>query len=390
MAGPLIDDLAHVELDAEVATRLRLNGRSLRLRRAWPRSTDHLLVEYVTDRGQLVAGQWMRAPDDLESVYDETLAASPEVPCAIANADGTSILLQPQGADRHLSSLAPLIALDGSCLIAHRPERRATVRLDNNGTVRFAKVVRPKHLAKLSLFAKHIQDLPDRSFGVLQLVEIQPQVGVTIWSALEGANLYELIASEAPSTTVRDVGGALRTLHEASPPTIAPIHDAKEEVAVLRKWCSYVQCYVPGLFQAVRSFQERVCTALLDGSSPAGLLHRDFYDKQIFIQPEGRVGLLDFDTLAIGEPALDLANFLVHLQLRALQGLCSQQWASRTATVIVDSYAPAEAVLQRLNAYADATRLRLACVYAFRPQTMGLSGRLLEQIGSGLAAIHVG
>ncbi len=50
------------------------------------------------------------------------------------------------------------------------------------------------------------------------------------------------------------------------------------------------------------------------------LLHRDFFDKQVVVDADGRPGLLDFDTLAAGEAAVDVANMLVHLELRRCSG----------------------------------------------------------------------
>ncbi|MGH8934431.1 MAG: phosphotransferase [Egibacteraceae bacterium] len=60
---------------------------------------------------------------------------------------------------------------------------------------------------------------------------------------------------------------------------------------------------------------------------PAGygpvLVHRDSCDKQVTITDDGQVGPLDFDTLAVGEAALDIGNALAQLELRAMQGYCS-------------------------------------------------------------------
>ncbi|MGH3386204.1 MAG: hypothetical protein ACRDO1_16625, partial [Nocardioidaceae bacterium] len=77
--------------------------------------------------------------------------------------------------------------------------------------------------------------------------------------------------------------------------------------------------------------------------------------------------LLDFDLAAAGEAALDLANLLVHLELRSVQGRCSVERANRCAVGVVEGYGPSKALLSRLPAYLLTTRIRLAAVYAFRP-----------------------
>jgi aminoglycoside phosphotransferase (APT) family kinase protein len=50
-------------------------------------------------------------------------------------------------------------------------------------------------------------------------------------------------------------------------------------------------------------------------------LHRDLHDKQLILDETG-VGLIDFDLAALGDPSLDLANLVVHLQGREAQGRC--------------------------------------------------------------------
>ena len=94
--------------------------------------------------------------------------------------------------------------------------------------------------------------------------------------------------------------------------------------------------------------------------------------------------MLDFDTLSLGEAALDLANVLVHLELRALQGRCSEARANAAATAMVEGYDPPPPVSSRLRAYADATRLRLACLYAFRPCRKSVVPALLGCVGQAV------
>ena len=93
---------------------------------------------------------------------------------------------------------------------------------------------------------------------------------------------------------------------------------------------------------------------------PPGLLHRDLHDGQILLAPDGTIGLLDADTLARGEPALDLGNLVAHLERFAPD-------PAAATDALLDGYDPPADTARRLGAYTDAARLRLDCVYAFRP-----------------------
>ncbi|MGH2949349.1 MAG: phosphotransferase family protein, partial [Solirubrobacteraceae bacterium] len=114
----------------------------------------------------------------------------------------------------------------------------------------------------------------------------------------------------------------------------------------------------------------------LPAAEPAPL-HRDLHDKQVLVDPHGGVGLLDFDTLATGDPALDVGNLLAHLDLRALQGRCTPDDAGRAAAAFLAGYEAGADLEERAAVFAAATRVRLACVYALRPAWRHLGEALL-------------
>jgi aminoglycoside phosphotransferase (APT) family kinase protein len=119
-------------------------------------------------------------------------------------------------------------------------------------------------------------------------------------------------------------------------------------------------------------------------------VHRDFYDKQVLIG-EKRVTLVDVDTLAWGDPALDLGNFLAHLYLRSRQHPEHQNDWRRARSVFVEEYrtvqtsaGDAEAVWQRVGWWETSALLRLAGLYSLRPRWKELAGPLLERAVANL------
>jgi len=192
---------------------------------------------------------------------------------------------------------------------------------------------------------------------------------------------YDQLRSADLAQLAAYAGQTLRQLHSLPAPTGAPIHPAAAEIQVLNKWLQQLGWLAPAATQALAPYYAQVCAGLQASSLSPALLHRDFYDKQLFVTAQGTTGLLDFDLLAVGEAALDVANALVHFELRALQGYYDLVTAERAIEAFLLAYASSATVWQRVQAYADATRLQLACVYGCRPYSMDYVPALVARIG---------
>lgn len=351
-----LDALATLTVDADG---LGVRTGRLALRRAWPRGPDHVLVEY-REGTTTVAGQWFADPTRLAAVADETARAAPAA--RVVRLPAAGVLLQAGGADRRLAGLAELVADPQAVLVAHRPERRAVVRVGS----RWVKLLRPEAAVRLVAAATAAASAP----GVVtsRLLDHDLRAGRTIWSALPGTSLYDLLRGDRVVEAARLVGAALRGLHDTPPSPGLPQHGPDEEYRVVSRWLDHRETHLGPLPPAPVAAAREVADRLAAPTGRRVLVHRDFYDKQVTVTGDGRVGLLDFDTLAVGEAALDLGNALAHLELRALQGGCPPATAAAAASALLAGYRPDREVIRRLPAYLAATRLRLWCVYAFRPR----------------------
>lgn len=347
-------------------------GRALRVRRAWPRSDGHLLLELGGDDGSRVAGQWFADPGELAQVAARTPAPGEVVP-------GAGVLLQPNGVDHRLTALTTLLGRPGSSLVAHRPGRRAVVRMPEGDAVRYAKIVRPGRSTDLVAKAGLVDQ---RAAGVVQvprLVRHHADSGVLVWSEVAGPTLHEQGMDRSwPAEEVRRVwnavGVAVRRLHNGLPGTDLPRYDACTEYVSTVHWLYAAERH--GLLPPVDV--DHALAELRTGQpGPIGVLHRDLHDKQIVLATGRLLGLLDLDTLAVGERALDVANLLAHLELRVLQGLLLPRQAEAARDGLLDGCAPDSVTLRRVPAYLTATRLRLAGVYAFRPVWRSVAHKLL-------------
>jgi aminoglycoside phosphotransferase (APT) family kinase protein len=190
-----------------------------------------------------------------------------------------------------------------------------------------------------------------------------------------GPSLHELLAG-APDRAVvlcTATRTALAALRRANASGLAR-YTVDDEVAVLERWTADADARTGADLTAATGPVATALRALPDRDwAPC---HRDLHDKQVIATGAGgggpAVGLIDLDTLAAADPALDLANLLAHLHLRVLQGRCSAAVAQRCAQQLLDPAVNRAA----LRAFAASALLRLAAVYSVRPGPPDIPRRL--------------
>lgn len=383
----------------EIAVRLAEDGRTLRA--TLPRSAEHLLLvgtagsaipTAATSAGgdpRVLAGQWFADRGRAARVVDRLGPDGTSVAT-----DRGAVVVHHDGADLHLPGLAAAVRRPGARLVAHRPGRRGVVR-DPGGT--YTKLVRPGRSVPEPV-------VPDGAFATPAVVSRGD--GSVTTSALPGRTLHALLADPSVPDEVlvragRAVGRGLRRLQAgpdlpaahrpgadprrrgSAPPAR---HDAAAELAVVERWWSWAVAHeaaTPTLAHDVLGRAEESLRGLV-AAAPVPT-HRDLHDKQLLVDEAApdRVGLLDLDLATTAHPALDLANLLVHLELRALQGTCVPGRARAVAAAVVEGFAPHDDVLAALPAWSTAARARLVAVYAFRPAPGDVPGLLLATVLDG-------
>lgn len=349
----------------------RLADRGWRLDRAVPRSGTHALLQLTDPTGVGVAGQWLADVDQAERVARSTQDGAP---AARVERPLPDVVVQAGGADRRLTALHRRCAEPGARLVAHRPERRGVVE-HRDGAHRYTKVVRPGRVPDAAARSLHLPGV-----RTPQVLDADPAGGTVTTVALPGRTLHELLGDGGDDLPrrLREVGSTVRLLHSAPVPADAPGHGPDAEVAVLDRWLGVARTMgVQSLGDDVlASAYARVLRLLTEPVGTPALLHRDLHDKQLLLDVD-EVGVLDLDLLAAGDPALDLANLVVHLELRARQGLITTTRACELAEALVAGYSPDSRTRAAATGYLLASRLRLVCVYAFRPASAAAAALLL-------------
>jgi aminoglycoside phosphotransferase (APT) family kinase protein len=147
------------------------------------------------------------------------------------------------------------------------------------------------------------------------------------WSETDGALIYPRIPGD-PLSGLLDrsprwlaghlarVGQALHRLH-SGPPSLA--EELKEnpfekEVKAIRRACEHIQVLQPETGAAILRLldQAQAVHARLP-QEPATFTHSDFKADHLLVDGQAMT-LIDFDTCAIADPALDLGKFLADLQ----------------------------------------------------------------------------
>ncbi|GMA33458.1 hypothetical protein GCM10025875_34500 [Litorihabitans aurantiacus] len=347
---------------------------------------DHVVVDGVAHE---VLRGWPRGPG--RALLELAAADGSRRGAEVQLDDGAArVTVHPRGVDARLPALADRLAL-GEKVVVHRPGRRAVLR-GSGPDAPFVKVTRRGRAA----------DAARRHHALAGLLDGAARTPRLLWSTddalatapLPGLTLLalgrdETADEEALAAAWSGVGRVLATLaahgtvggeaegtdgtgpapHPGTPALLElPGHDAAAEHATTLAWLDPVRAW--GLLPAVGDdvVRDALAPLLTDPPGPRGVLHRDLHEAQVLVAPDGGLGLLDLDTLARGESALDLANLLAHLDLRERQGLLTPRRRARAEEALLGAAAPAPGTLARVPAHLVAARLRLAGVYAMRPR----------------------
>lgn len=334
-----------------VPARLTLDGESWEVARAWP-DGDRVAVELTGPRG--IRAGWIGA-------------SGPHI--------------QPVGADPRLQPLAHL-ARDHQ-VISHRPGRRAVVRSADGS--RFVKVVRA---GKAEAILRGIQ-LATAFAGPFRTPQVLAADAHSVtFAALPGVSLHHAAGFE-PVTWALAWESVLQAWETGAraPASLTRCHDAAAEAGVLHQWAgrsALVLAAAPA--RAAIDLASAAAEALLALPDVRQVpTHRDLHDKQVLWDPELGPALLDVDTAAAADPALDLGNLRAHAHWRERQGL----WKADAAEVVaaaVDRAAERIAVPRSaLAAYELSALTRLSLVYAFRPRWAARAADLRAALHSSLS-----
>jgi hypothetical protein len=343
----------------------------------------------------LVRRAW---PEPSAGDYILELAAPGRPGVRAAHLRAGALELLPDGGDRLLPALAQVGPLGE--VVVHRAHKRAVVKAGD----RFYKIFRPRQSDEAA--ARHSRTNAFLAAGNFLSPDVVSYTqGCLLITALPGRSLFELGSDPAASDAefegiwqgwsrawVRQQSLAVTDAYRSSLAALAPRPAAIELGNLQRmvdRWLLHARDVPEARRQrdAVAAAAGEISRQLLrTGPDPLVWSHGDLHDKQIFATaPDAPLGLLDFDGAGLAEAAVDLANLAVHVHLRQRQGRLTVGRYRTARRHIIAAAEELQVTPARFDAYANATCLRLACLYSFRPQWTALAEDLLHQPADGQA-----
>lgn len=251
-------------------------------------------------------------------------------------------------------------------LLRYKPERRYVARLDVDGE--------PRAVLKAhgSTRFERLRHTP-RAFKSEGDVHIAERIGhsdrhgILAYEWLPGRLLNQAWLDGDPiESDAYRVGGALATLHGQSGKRLHPLERAVE-LRHLEAVAASIKPLLPETAPHAFDLAARLADRLRGLPVVHRPLHGDFYGKQVLLAPE-RVNVLDLDGSVKADPALDLGNFIAHLERDRLRhGVAGERVEALREPFLAGYFdrADADDVAERLSVYA-AIRLFLLVPHPFR------------------------
>lgn len=286
-------------------------------------------------------------------------------------------------ADRMLPTLARVAGLDGAAgedavlaaeVLSHKVGQRCTIRyvliserLAAGSRTIIAKVYRRPVLATrihaytmglrtAALNGTEAASVP-APFGVV------PELGMALQEQLDGEDLRHPLAAGVADDVLALSARWLAALHRARPIPDLRHKSRNHELDKIDRACAEI---APHLSSHERVRIERLRRRLHalgapEDGAPSTMIHRDYYYAHVLCSA-GRIGVIDFDSLSVGDPTLDVGHFLGHLQALGYRRVGDPDRFAEASSRFLQCYldaAPAD-VRAGLPFFKSYTHLKLA------------------------------
>ncbi len=310
---------------------------------------------------------------------------------------------------------ARLKSIDRIEVLKYKPGRRCVLRYDLYGRYRHTK--RPAHvqvigkvfrddrglrLHKLQKMLWHNgfgADAVDNIFVPDSLAYI-PEMRMQVQACAPGETLNDLVEKVDIKPLIPLAARGLAKLHNLPVPIPANGHGPLalntymlgDELENLERFTASLAKDRPQAMPRILALRQEllVWADRLPPLPAAAPIHRDFYYSQVLFSGS-QLTLIDFDLIALGDPAIDVANFMAHLHFLGMDKLDGFYALAEEAELFLREYGRCQPIdnffEERLAFYKATTLYRLLNVVAPRPGLMHLFEPLLAHTAAALEAV---
>lgn len=264
--------------------------------------------------------------------------------------------------DRGVARLAERVegTVVGLTLLRYKPGRRLVLRLDGAaGPLAILKAYGERDFEHARLGAAHAAALGS---APLLAEDGRRRSLATGWIA--GRSLCPTVSGPPDAADLRATGAVLARLHRE--PLRPPRRlDRDAEAQELAAAAAALVSLRPELARLARRLAAAVADRLRALPFAPVLLHGDFSADQVILRG-GEPTLIDWDRIALGDPARDLGSFLARLDVQAIDGEIDASEAEAAGEALIEGYAGAAGAAPGALAAEQARALLALATEGFR------------------------
>jgi hypothetical protein len=202
--------------------------------------------------------------------------------------------------------------------LRYKPERRYVTQWQDEHRTLLVKLYLPSDYDRAALAAHTFH--PQGNLRIARMVNADPFRQALCFEWLDGRLLQEILDNSLEENQLNrllhQVGAALALLHQPQA-NYLPVLSRSQEIDQLHNTAKLLSWIFPPIADLVHEIAHQGSKVL--GTLPLHPvpIHGDFYAEQVVIMTD-RIGILDLDCAAQGDPATDLGNFLAHLEYQIL------------------------------------------------------------------------
>lgn len=272
-------------------------------------------------------------------------------------------------------------------VVRHKPGRRCVIEYEITGGRRLIGKIRAGHAAGPAFRLAQAfwkSGFDDRSKDGVSIPEPVGEIRkfrMWVQRRIDGKACTELLEGPEGAHWARRIAEAAFKIHRAGIPP-SRTHSMRDELRILAE-------RLPSLWASSLFSEERIqrvlreCRRVGEGlAEPAWCgIHRDFYPDQVLVSSD-RIYLIDFDLYCLGDPALDIGNFLGHVAEHSLRTLGDPGALDSVRHALRERYLELAGESHRgaIEVYETLTLARLASLSTVFPERRPWTRSLLEHV----------